>query len=115
MLDCDPQTSEARDAGQTGTHRRSKSKTVIDLEGLVQRAISKICDIDPARVQPDARLGDLGVDSLAAAEMLVELEIALGRELPVDVLRRLDHVDTVRGIATELQAAFGSECSRSLP
>jgi acyl carrier protein len=88
---------------------------VIDLEGLVQRAISKICDIDPARVQPDARLGDLGVDSLAAAEMLVELEIALGRELPVDVLRRLDHVDTVRGIATELQAAFGSEFSRSLP
>lgn len=86
-----------------------------DLEGLLQRAISKICDIDVAHVRPDARLGDLGVDSLAAAEVLVELEIALGRELPVDVLRRLDHVETVRGIATELQAALGSQSSRPLP
>jgi len=86
-----------------------------DLEGLVQRAISKICDIDPERVQPDVRLGDLGVDSLAAAEVLVELEMVLGRELPVDVLRRLDDAHTVRAIATELEAAFGSELSRPLP
>jgi acyl carrier protein len=85
------------------------------LEALVLRAISKICDIDPAHVTPDASLGDLGVDSLAAAEMLVELEIALGRELPVDVLRRLDRVDTVGGIAIELEAAFGSDLSRPLP
>ena len=92
-----------------------RRETVTDLEALVQRAISTICDIDPARVQLDARLGDLGVDSLAAAEMLVELEIELGRELPVDVLRRLDHVDTVRGIATELEAAFGAEVSRPQP
>jgi acyl carrier protein len=88
---------------------------VTDLEGLVQRAIIKICEIDPSRVQPDAKLGDLGVDSLAAAEVLVEVEIALGRELPVDVLRRLDRADTVRGIATELEAAFGREVPRPLP
>ena len=86
-----------------------------DLEDLVQRAISKICDVDVARVQPDASLRDLGVDSLAAAEVLVEVEIALGRELPVDVLRRLDHVDTVRDIATALQASFAGERSRPLP
>ena len=86
-----------------------------DLEDLVQRAISKICDVDVTHVQPDARLRDLGVDSLAAAEVLVEPEIALGRELPVDVLRRLDHVETVRDIATELEASFGSEPSRPLP
>ena len=86
-----------------------------ELERLVQRAISKICDIDPARVQPDAKLVELGVDSLAAAEVLVELEIALGRELPVDVLRRLDHADTVRAIATTLDAAFGNEPTRPLP
>src|SRR5262245_14046993 len=90
-------------------------ETVTDLEALVQRAISTICDIDPARVQPDAKLGDLGVDSLAAAEVLVELEIALGRDLPVDVLRRLDHVDTVRGIAAELEAAFGRAVARPQP
>ena len=93
---------------------QAKGETVTDLEGLVQHAISKICDLDPARVHPDARLSDLGVDSLAAAEVLVELEIALGRELPVDVLRRLDDADTVRAIATELEAAFGGELSRPL-
>ena len=86
-----------------------------DLEDLVQRAISKICDVDVARVQPDASLRDLGVDSLAAAEVLVELEIALDRELPVDVLRRLDHVDTVRDITTALEASFGDERSRPSP
>ena len=90
-------------------------ETVTDLEALVSRAISTICDIDPARVQPDAKLGDLGVDSLAAAEVLVELEIALGRDLPVDVLRRLDRVETVRDIATELELAFGGDVSRSRP
>jgi acyl carrier protein len=88
---------------------------VSDLEDLVQRAISKICDIDVAHVQPDASLRDLGVDSLAAAEVLVELEIALGCELPVDVLRRLDQVDTVRDIATALESSFGTERSRPLP
>jgi acyl carrier protein len=88
---------------------------VSDLEDLVQRAISKICDVDVALVRPDASLRDLGVDSLAAAEVLVELEIALGRELPVDVLRRIDDVDTVRGIATALDASFGTERSRPVP
>jgi acyl carrier protein len=92
-----------------------RRETVTDLEALVQRAISTVCDIDPARVQPDAKLGDLGVDSLAAAEVLVELEITLGRDLPVDVLRRLDRVDTVRGIASELEAAFGGEVPRPRP
>ena len=86
-----------------------------NLEDLVQRAISKICDVDIAQVRPDASLRDLGVDSLAAAEVLVEIEIALGRELPVDVLRQLDDVDTVRDIATALEASLGGEPSRPLP
>jgi acyl carrier protein len=91
-----------------------KGEIMTDLEVLVQRAISKICEIDADRVRPDARLVDLGVDSLAAAEVLVELEIALGRELPVDVLRRLDSAHTVRAIATELETALGDGLSRSL-
>ena len=86
-----------------------------ELEILVQRAISKICDVDVTLVEPDARLRDLGIDSLAAAEVLVEVEIALGRELPVDVLRRLDHVETVRDIATALVASVGSTLSGPLP
>jgi acyl carrier protein len=115
MLDCDLATSESRHPTGTATYLRPMSRNVNDLEDLVRRAISKICAVDVARVQPDASLDDLGVDSLAAAEILVEVEIALDRQLPVDVLRRLDHVETVRDIATELEASFGAERSKTLP
>ncbi len=72
----------------------------------MQDAISKICGIEPARLHPDASLADLGVDSLAAAEVLVELEIQLGKDLPVDLLRQLDHAKTVRDIAAGLDSVF---------
>lgn len=84
-----------------------------ELEGLVQRAICKICDLDMERVQLDAKLADLGVDSLAAAEVLIEVEIALGRQLPVDVLRKLDEADTVRVIAAQLESEFGAAASET--
>src|SRR5215471_16438652 len=100
MLDCGLPALKSRHSTQAVTCLRPMSRTVSDLEDLVRRAISKICAVDGARVQPDASLRDLGVDSLAAAEVLVEIEIALGSQLPVDVLRRLDHVETVRDIAT---------------
>ena len=84
-----------------------------ETEILVQDAISKICDIDPARLHPDAKLADLGVDSLAAAEVLVEVEIRLGQQFPVDVLRQLDDADTVRAIAAGLESAFGPRPRRA--
>ena len=74
----------------------------MDMERLVQAAIVKVCGIDVARVDPTAQLADIGVDSLAAAEVLVELEIQLNKQLPVDVLRRLEQVKTVRDIAVQL-------------
>jgi acyl carrier protein len=79
---------------------------------LVQEAITKVCNVEIGRVDPNAKLADLGVDSLAAAEVLVELEIRLGRDLPVDVLRRLDQADTVGDVATLLESAFGSRVAR---
>ena len=77
-----------------------------DMERLVQAAIVKMCGIDVARIDPTAQLADIGVDSLAAAEVLVELEIQLNKQLPVDVLRRLEQVKTVRDIAAQLDAAL---------
>ena len=76
------------------------------MEAQVQAAIAKVCGIDVALITPDAELTALGVDSLAAAEVLVELEIRLDRQLPVDVLRHLDTVATVHDIASALDAAF---------
>jgi len=78
----------------------------VDLEHALRESIVRVCGIPPERVSPEATLDDLGIDSLAAAEIFVDLEIALGRELPVDLLRRLEDVDTVGEIAFVLQAAL---------
>ena len=86
--------------------RRRWRLSVTDMERLVQAAIIKVCGIDVARIDPTALLADIGVDSLAAAEVLVELEIQLNKQLPVDVLRRLEEVKTVRDIAAQLDAAL---------
>ena len=77
-----------------------------EMESRVQAAIVKVCGIDVARIDPMAQLADIGVDSLAAAEVLVELEIRLDKQFPVDVLRRLEQVETVRDIAAQLDAAL---------
>jgi len=86
--------------------RRRWRLNVTDMERLVQAAIVKVCGIDVARIDPTAQLADIGVDSLAAAEVLVELEIQLNKQLPVDVLRRLEQVKTVSDIAAQLDAAL---------
>lgn len=79
---------------------------------LVQQTIAKVCGLDVGRVRPDANLVDLGVDSLAAAEVLVSLEMRLGKQLPVDVMRRLDDVQTVAQIAAHFDRAF-ADAARS--
>jgi acyl carrier protein len=80
--------------------------TVTEMEILVQAAIAKVCGLDVTRIEPTVPLAEIGVDSLTAAEVLVELEIQLDKQLPVDVLRRLEQVETVRDIATQLDAAL---------
>jgi acyl carrier protein len=80
---------------------------VTHMGSLVQEAIAKVCNVEPGRVGRAAKLADLGVDSLAAAEVLVELEIHLGRNFPVHVLRRLDEAVTVGDVETLLESALG--------
>jgi acyl carrier protein len=46
------------------------------------------------------------VDSLASAEIVTDLEIRLGRDLPVDVLRRLGSARTVGDVAAAMQGTF---------
>jgi acyl carrier protein len=79
------------------------------IEAVVREAITKIAGIEAQHVRLDATLEDLGIDSLTAAEMLVEMEIQLGRQFPIDVLRRLDDATTVRDIVDQLGPVLGSE------
>ena len=79
-----------------------------DLQELVQTVIAKVCNVPRDRVRPDVQLEELGVDSLTASEILVELEIRLDKELPVSLLRRLDTVHTVGDIMAQIDEALGS-------
>jgi len=76
-----------------------------DLEQALTESIVKICGVSGDRVLPTSTLDELGIDSLTAAELITDLEIRLGEDLPVDVLRRLNRVRTVGDIAAELRAA----------
>ena len=69
---------------------------------VLQEAIEAVCDIPFDRLGPGVELTTLGIDSLAVAEVFVEIEIRLGQELPIDVLRRFGEVRTVGDVAREL-------------
>jgi acyl carrier protein len=76
----------------------------VELDELLQESIVKVCDLPPEAVRPETRLDELGIDSLAVAEIIVEVEIRLDRELPIHLLRQLDRVQTVGDVADELRA-----------
>jgi len=79
-----------------------------DIEHLLKEAIAQVCGIDAAAIQPNSRLADLGVDSLATAEVLVDVEIRLGRQLPSGTLRRLEQAATFADVAALFEDAFGA-------
>jgi acyl carrier protein len=79
------------------------------LESALRESIAFVCDVPLERVTDEAVLEQLGLDSLAAAEVITNVEIRLGRDLPMDVLRRLNQVRTVGDVAAELRAAAGHE------
>ncbi|HEV2760362.1 MAG TPA: phosphopantetheine-binding protein [Acidimicrobiales bacterium] len=59
----------------------------MEMEPQVRSVVAIHLDVDPARLQPDARLGeDLCVDSLAAVELAMVLEDEFDIALPEEVL-----------------------------
>jgi acyl carrier protein len=75
----------------------------MDLNRSLRESISRTCAVPVAGIQPDSMLSELGVDSLASAEILTDLEIRLGKQLPVDALRRLNQARTVGDIESILE------------
>ena len=75
----------------------------MDVAAAFRDSISRICDVPAEEISDDATLDDLGFDSLAAAEVLTDIEIRLGRELPVAGLRRLTEARTVGDVVALLQ------------
>jgi acyl carrier protein len=67
-------------------------------------SIVYICGVPEGAVVPAATLEELGVDSLAAAEIITDMEIRTGIELPMDALRGLGDLRTVGQVSDHLQS-----------
>ena len=76
----------------------------MDLAAALRASIVYICGVDQNDVVPSATLEELGVDSLAAAEVITDMEIRTGIELPIDILRGLAGLRTFGDVVTHLQS-----------
>ena len=79
----------------------------MNLDVALCESIARICEVPAGQVSPASTLEDLGVDSLTAAEIITDVEIRTGIELPMDVLRGLSQMRTVGEVAGHLQAGDG--------
>jgi acyl carrier protein len=73
------------------------------LASALRNAVARACDVPPDRVEAATPLDELGLDSLAAAEVITDVEIGLGVEFPVDVLRQLTQARTVGEVLDRLR------------
>ena len=85
------------------------------LDVTLRESIVRICGVLPDQVTPDSTLEDLGVDSLTAAEIITDVEIRTGVELPMDVLRGLSKMETVGEVAVHLEAGVALSPVRTEP
>ena len=79
----------------------------MDLDVALCESIVRVCGVPAGQVTSASTLEDLGIDSLTAAEIITDVEIRAGIELPMDVLRGLNQMRTVGEVAGHLQAGVG--------
>ena len=70
-------------------------------EESVRQLLATFLKLPPARLQPDTRLDDLGLDSLAAVELIFEIEERFSVRVPNE---RAAEFRTVRAIAEGVRA-----------
>ena len=76
----------------------------MDLSAAMRESVVYVCGVEEEAVVPSATLEALGVDSLAAAEVITDVEIRTGVELPMDVLRGLGGWQTVGEVVDYLNS-----------
>ena len=85
------------------------------LDVALCESIARVCGVPADQVSPASTLEDLGIDSLAAAEIITDVEIRTGAELPMDVLRGLGGLRTVGEVTAHLQAGGGQAPLQTQP
>ena len=88
---------------------------VMNLDVALRESIVRICGVPAGQVTPASTLEDLGVDSLAAAEIITDVEIRAGIELQMDTLRGLSQLRTVGEVAAHLAGSAGRPPGHSRP
>ena len=75
-----------------------------DVLHAIQAAMKDLFDLDPARVQPSARLKeDLALDSVDALDLVARMEEVTGQGLPEVSLRK---IRTVADVMAAVQAVM---------
>jgi acyl carrier protein len=70
-------------------------------EDSVRLLLASFLKLEPARLQPDTRLEELGLDSLAAVELIFEIEERFGVRVPSE---RAAEFSSPRAIAEGVRA-----------
>jgi acyl carrier protein len=79
------------------------------LEEQLKASIAEVCGLDASGLTSATRLDAIGVDSLASAEVLVDLEIRIDADFAPGTLRRLEHAETIGDIAALLAEALAED------
>ena len=69
---------------------------------VVTDLITGICDIDEDDLRPDRRIGELGIDSILAGEIMAQAELALGIDIDFRKVRDDWSTLTIQELASEL-------------
>ena len=81
-----------------------------DIFAKIVEILQQTFDIDPARIKPEARLGeDLDIDSIDAVDLIVQLKPLVGKRLMPEAFKSVrtvqDVVDALYGLVHEAPTA----------
>ncbi|HEY3472490.1 MAG TPA: acyl carrier protein [Amycolatopsis sp.] len=80
-----------------------------DHRAEVTKVVSDTFRLDPALVEPDAPLEELGIDSKGRIKLLAALEVYYGVTIELDQLDRFTDVGSVAAVLAEALGTGGSE------
>ncbi len=66
----------------------------------IKQLLIECANVDEEKITPKAKLKDLGIDSLYAVEMILELETAFSIQIDYDEMKELITVDDVVKLVT---------------
>jgi acyl carrier protein len=76
------------------------TQTVTD---VLCEAVAFVLEVEEADITADSTLSDLGIDSLTGSQLLIEIEIRLGREVPFEIIETMDELVTLADFGAAIE------------